>query len=146
VKYSDRKAWQQACDMYRRWPFFQATIDNASLALAKADMAIAGHYSELDDDADARRRIWQRIAAEYDRARQAILDLVGGQALLGATPWFQRSIEARNPSVDPLNLIQAEFMRRRRAELAADPAAGDQHRDLLRLCVQGIAAGMRTTG
>ncbi len=146
VKYSDRKAWQQACDMYRRWPFFQATIDNASLALAKADMAIAGHYSELDDDADARRRIWQRIAAEYDRARQAILDLVGGQALLGATPWFQRSIEARNPSVDPLNLIQAEFMRRRRAELEADPAAGDQHRDLLRLCVQGIAAGMRTTG
>jgi phosphoenolpyruvate carboxylase len=146
VKYSDRKAWQQVCDMYRRWPFFQATIDNATLALAKADMAIAGHYSELDDDADARRRIWQRIAAEYDRARQAILDVVGGKELLGATPWFQRSIEARNPSVDPLNLIQAEFMRRRRTELEADPAAGDVHRDLLRLCIQGIAAGMRTTG
>jgi phosphoenolpyruvate carboxylase len=146
VKYSDRKAWQQVCDMYRRWPFFQATIDNATLALAKADMAIAGHYSELDDDADARRRIWQRIAAEYDLARQAILDVVGGKELLGATPWFQKSIEARNPSVDPLNLIQAEFMRRRRAEFEADPAARDQHRDLLRLCIQGIAAGMRTTG
>jgi phosphoenolpyruvate carboxylase len=146
VKYSDRKAWQQVCDMYRRWPFFQATIDNATLALAKADMAIAGHYSELEDDADARRRIWQRIAAEYDRARQAILDVVGGKELLGATPWFQKSIEARNPSVDPLNLIQAEFMRRRRAELKADPSTGDHHRDLLRLCIQGIAAGMRTTG
>ena len=146
VKYDDRKAWQQACDMYRRWPFFTATIDNATLALAKADMTIASHYSELEDDADARRRIWQRIAAEYDRSRQAILDLVGGKELLGATPWFQRSIEARNPHVDPLNLIQAEFMRRRRAALAADPAAGDVHRDLLRLCVQGIAAGMRTTG
>jgi phosphoenolpyruvate carboxylase len=146
VKYADRKAWQQVCDMYRRWPFFQATIDNATLALAKADMTIASHYSELDDDTDARRRIWQRIAAEYDRSRQAILDLVGGQELLGATPWFRRSIEARNPYVDPLNLIQAEFMRRRRAELEADAAGGDQHRDLLRLCVQGIAAGMRTTG
>jgi phosphoenolpyruvate carboxylase len=146
VKYEDRRGWQAVCEMYRRWPFFQATIDNATLALAKADMVIAGHYSELDDDADARKRIWQRIAAEYDRARQAILDIVGSRELLGATPWFQKSIEARNPSVDPLNLIQAEFMRRRRAALAADPAAGETHRDLLRLCVQGIAAGMRTTG
>ena len=91
-------------------------------------------------------RIWQRIAEEYDRARQAILDVVGGKELLGSTPWFQRSIEARNPYVDPLNLIQVEFMRRRRAEIAADPDAGELHRDLLRLCVQGIAAGMRTTG
>jgi phosphoenolpyruvate carboxylase len=146
VKYEDRRAWQQVCEMYRRWPFFQATIDNATLALAKADMVIAAHYSELDDDTDARKRIWQRIAAEYDRARQAILDIVGGKELLGGTPWFQRSIEARNPSVDPLNLIQVEFMRRRRAAMEADQTAGDTHRDLLRLCVQGVAAGMRTTG
>jgi phosphoenolpyruvate carboxylase len=146
VKYEDRRAWQQICEMYRSWPFFQATVDNATLALAKADMVVAQHYSELDADADARRRIWQRIAAEYDRSRQALIDIVGGGGLLAATPWFQRSIEARNPYVDPLNLIQVEFMRRRRAELAADPAAGDRHRDILRLCVQGIAAGMRTTG
>ena len=147
VKYEDRRGWQAVCDMYRQWPFFQATIDNASLALAKADMVIAQRYSELAIDDDACRRIWQRIAAERDRTRQAILDIVGGGELLATTPWFQRSIEARNPSIDPLNLIQIEFMRRRRAELEADPsAAGDHHRDLLRLCVQGIAAGMRTTG
>ncbi len=146
IKYEDRRAWQAACDMYRQWPFFQATIDNASLALAKADMVVAQHYSELDDDEDARRRIWQRIAAEYDRSRQAILDLTGGRELLGGIPWFQRSIEARNPSVDPLNLIQVEFMRRRQAEVESDPTAGSRHRDILRLCVQGIAAGMRTTG
>jgi phosphoenolpyruvate carboxylase len=147
VKYEDRRAWQSICDMYRQWPFFQATIDNATLALAKADMVIAQRYSELATDDDSRRRIWQRIAAERDRTRQAILDIVGGGELLATTPWFQRSIEARNPSIDPLNLIQIEFMRRRRAELEADPSSpGDHHRELLRLCVQGIAAGMRTTG
>jgi phosphoenolpyruvate carboxylase len=141
VKYDDRHAWQRVCDMYRQWPFFQATIDNATLALAKADMYIAQRYSELVDDADIRRPIWQRIAAERDRTRQAILDIVGGGELLATTPWFQRSIEARNPSIDPLNLIQIEFMRRRRT------APDDESiRDLLRLCVQGIAAGMRTTG
>ena len=148
VKYEHRRDWQAVCDMYRQWPFFQATIDNATLALAKADMYIAQRYSELTVDDDARRRIWQRIAAERDRTRQAILDIVGGGELLATTPWFQRSIEARNPYVDPLNLIQIEFMQRRRAAADAAPgsAAADHHRDLLRLCVQGIAAGMRTTG
>ena len=145
VKYDDRSAWQAICAMYRGWPFFQATIDNATLALAKADMYIAQRYSELVDDADVRRPIWQRIAAERDRTRQAILDIVGGGELLATTPWFQRSIEARNPSIDPLNLVQIEFMRRRRAALAAG-GDGDAFRHLLRLCVQGIAAGMRTTG
>ncbi|MFZ4732561.1 MAG: phosphoenolpyruvate carboxylase, partial [Pirellulales bacterium] len=99
-------------------------------------------YSELATDGDVRRRIWQRIAAERDRARQAILDIVGGGELLATTPWFQQSIESRNPYVDPLNLIQIEFLRRRRAGTATD----DGSRDLPRLCVQGIAAGMRTTG
>lgn len=147
VKYDDRRAWQAICDMYRHWPFFQATIDNATLALAKADMVVAQRYSELATDDDARRRIWQRIAAERDRTRQAILDIVGGGELLATTPWFQRSIEARNPSIDPLNLIQIEFLRRRRAELEANPSSPeDHHREILRLCVQGIASGMRTTG
>jgi phosphoenolpyruvate carboxylase len=141
VKYDDRHAWQNVCDMYRQWPFFQATIDNATLALAKADMYIAQRYSELVDDAAIRRPIWQRIAAERDRTRQAILDIVGGGELLATTPWFQRSIEARNPYIDPLNLIQIEFMRRRRQQ-----PDDESIRDLLRLCVQGIAAGMRTTG
>jgi len=143
VKYADRGTWQRICTMYRDWPFFRATIDNATLALAKADMYVAQRYSELCEDDDARRRIWPRIAAERDRARQVILDVVGGGELLAGTPWFRQSIEDRNPYVDPLNLIQIEFMRRNRgvAEGAAPP-----YRDLLRLCLQGIAAGMRTTG
>jgi phosphoenolpyruvate carboxylase len=145
VKYEDRHGWQTVCDMYRQWPFFQATIDNATLALAKADMYIAQRYAELTADPDVRRRIWQRIAAERDRTRQAILDIVGGGELLATTPWFQKSIEARNPTIDPLNLIQIEFMRRRAAG-GPDAPPDESLRDLLRLCVQGIASGMRTTG
>ncbi len=72
---------------------------------------------------------------------------MGEPELLSSTPWFQRSIEVRNPYIDPLNLIQIEFMRRRhQLPSDADPAAQQQFRDLLRLTVQGIAAGMRTTG
>ncbi len=148
VKYHDRQAWQTIGEMYRQWPFFQATIDNAALALAKADMYVAQRYSELSESDEIRKRIWLRIASERDRARQAILDLVGVPELLAATPWFQSSIDVRNPYIDPLNLIQIEFMRRRRAlsTSEADLAEAEQFRDLLRLTVQGVAAGMRTTG
>jgi phosphoenolpyruvate carboxylase len=149
VKYEDRTAWQLVCEMYREWPFFRATIDNATLALAKADMYVACRYAELAEDGDVRRRIWPRIAEERDRTRQAILDIAGGGELLAGTPWFRASIEARNPSVDPLNLVQIEFMRRQRAALAGEATpdtASPPFRNLLRLCLQGIAAGMRTTG
>jgi len=147
IKYRDRSAWQTACEMYRQWPFLQATIDNAALALAKADMYIAQNYSELVENAPERQEIWALIAREFDRTRQALLDLVGGNELLAATPWFQGSIQVRNPYVDPLNLIQIELLRRRRS-LPADATEeeGQRLRDLLRLTVQGIAAGMRTTG
>ena len=80
-------------------------------------------------------------AVRSEGGANVILDIVGGGELLATTPWFQRSIEARNPYIDPLNLIQIEFMRRRR-----ERPDDESLRDLLRLCVQGIAAGMRTTG
>ncbi len=147
VKYRDRTRWNTVCEMYRSWPFMQATIENAVLALAKADMSVAHHYADLEEDADIRHRCWSLIAAERDRTRQALLDMVGGDELLGTNPWFRSSIDARNPYIDPLNLIQVDLLRRRR-ELPADASDTDreQLRDMLRLTVQGIAAGMRTTG
>jgi phosphoenolpyruvate carboxylase len=147
VKSRDPAGWSTLGEMYHKWPFFKAAIDNAALALAKADMYVAERYAALIESGEVRSAIWQRIAGEFGRTRQAILDLVGEPELLASTPWFQRSIEVRNPYIDPLNLIQIEFMRRRHQLPAdADPAAQQQLRDLLRLTVQGIAAGMRTTG
>ena len=147
VKYRDRTSWNTIREMYRAWPFMQATIDNAVLALAKADMYIAHHYADLEEETDIRRRCWSLIAAERDRTRQALLDMVGGNELLATNPWFFSSIDARNPYIDPLNLIQVDLLRRRRS-LPADASDADreQLRDMLRLTVQGIAAGMRTTG
>jgi phosphoenolpyruvate carboxylase len=147
VKYSNRSDWQRVLEMYRQWPFFQATIDNAATALAKTDMYVGQCYSELCSDEEQRRQIWMLIASERDRSRQTILDIVGGSELLATTPWFQGSIEVRNPDIDPLNLIQVELLRRRRKlDSAADQSELQRLRDLLRLSVQGVAAGMRTTG
>jgi len=139
--------WPLLQKMYREWPFFEAAIDNAALALAKADMFIAHCYSELTAEPAIRERFWTMIAGERDRTRQAILQITGGTELLSQTPWFQGSIEVRNPYIDPLNLIQIELLKRRR-KMPADSLESDSEylRHLLRLTVQGVAAGMRTTG
>jgi phosphoenolpyruvate carboxylase len=147
LKEQDPAAYGTLSRMYRDCQFFQATIDNACLALAKAEMFIAHRYAELMDDTETRDRLWGLISAERDRTRQALLDVTGQTELLSATPWLMRSIESRNPYVDPLNLLQIELLRRRRMVTATPADQGDDPlRDLLRLSVQGIAAGMRTTG
>ncbi len=135
--------WQTARAMYREWPFFQAMIDNAALALAKADSFIASRYAGLVESDDVRHRIGTMIQNQRDQAEGAILSLTGNLHLLSNSPWLQASIDARNPYIDPLNLIQIEWIQRRRNLPAED---GERIRELLRLTVQGIAAGMRTTG
>ena len=63
--------------------------------------------------------------------------------LLADVAWLQRSLEERDPYVDPLNLIQVELLRRARA---CEDDEVEELSDLLRQSIQSIAAGMRTTG
>ncbi len=134
-------------EMYRDWPFFQATLDNAVLALAKADMPVARQYAELVEGEALRMRIWCRVEAEFEASREAALAISGRARLLDETPWLASSIKVRNPNTDPLNLVQVEWMRRlARAEEAGDEPRAERCREILRLTVEGVAAGMRGTG
>ena len=141
--------WSALQTMYERWTLFRALIDNAELALAKADMAIAHRYAELSEGTES-EAVWSMIRDEYARSRAAVLLVTRQQELLGAIPWLQRSIRERNPYVDPLNLIQIELIRRLRAlpEDGGEDSAlrAERLRGLIRLTIQGVAAGLRTTG
>jgi phosphoenolpyruvate carboxylase len=131
-------------ELYRDWPFFRAIIDNAELALAKADMEIARCYTQLLEEDWQKSPVMHLIEQEFDRSRQAVLSLTGREVLLQAQPWLERSIRVRNPYVDPLNLIQVETFRRLRN---CDTEQGlELHWNLLRMTIQGVAAGLRTTG
>lgn len=135
---------ESLAQLYRDWPFFQAVIDNAELALAKADMEIARCYAELVEDEGPAREILALLEDEFARSRRAVLALTGRQGLLEAQPWLERSIRVRNPYVDPLNLIQVETFRRLRR---ADTEQWlELYWNLLRMTIQGVAAGLRTTG
>jgi phosphoenolpyruvate carboxylase len=131
-------------DMYRGWPFFQTLIDNAQQSLAKADMSIAEQYASLVQDAGLRGRVFGRIRAEHDRACREICRVTGQAALLDNEPVLRRSIQLRNPYVDPLNYIQVEMIRR----LRAGPGAEDEEslRAVIELTINGVSSGLRNTG
>ncbi len=132
--------WSLLQAMYRDWPMFRALVDNAELALAKADMEIAHLYARLTPGQSS-EEIWQLIRNEFQASRAAVLVISEHHDLLSAVDWLSRSIQKRNPYVDPLNLVQVELLRRQRSNDAAP-----QLTDLLRLTIQGVASGLRTTG
>lgn len=142
---SDGAQQETLQSMYRDWPFFRALVDNAELALAKTDLEIAQHYAGLAADKESLRNIANLIADEYQKSRRAVLLLNGRKELLDGTPWLKESIRVRNRFIDPLNLIQVELLRRGQQE-KEDGHDAEELRHLTRLSINGIAAGMRTSG
>ena len=127
--------------MYRDWPFFRSTLDLIAIVLAEAEPRIAAEYDRHLVPADL-RPLGDDLRRRLGQASAHVLELVGGGHLLDAYPVLRRSIEVRNPYVDPINLVQIELLRRLRA-------GGSEDRELwhaFMITVNGIAAGMRNTG
>ena len=126
--------------MYEQWPFFQSTLDLIEMAIAKADARIAEEYDRRlvpDDLRDFGRELRERL----ERGTRAILQVTGHPEPAAGNPVLRRSIDVRNPYVDPINLVQVELLARLR-QMHRDPA-------LVRafaITAAGIAAGMRNTG
>ncbi|NOY43793.1 MAG: phosphoenolpyruvate carboxylase [Planctomycetes bacterium] len=142
----DAELLQLLRSMYRDWPFFRATVDNAELALAKTDLGIAGQYAEMADDTELLARIEAMIAEEFHRTRDAILAITENDELIDGTPWLKESIRMRNRYIDPLNLVQIELLRRSRSCSDSNEEQAEELRHLIRLTINGLASGMRTSG
>jgi phosphoenolpyruvate carboxylase len=125
--------------MYREWPPFQSAVDLMAMVLAKADGRIAAEYDRRLVAADL-QPLGEDLRARLARAADGIRSVLGHANLLEASPVIRRSIDVRNPYVDPLNLVQIELLRRMRAEPDA------RVHTALMVTVNGIAAGMRNTG
>ena len=132
---------RMVAEMYDEWPFFRSTIDLIEMVLAKTDARIAALYDrELVEPrlqpfgADLRAKLAAAIAATLRVTRHR--ELVEHNAVL------RRSIDVRNPYVDPINLVQIELLRRMRSGGGHDPRL---HGAFV-VTVNGIAAGLRNTG
>jgi phosphoenolpyruvate carboxylase len=124
-------------EMYGRWPFFEALVDDVEVALAKADMGIAAFYEQLARPEHA--RFASAIGAEFELTTEKVLAIKGCARLLDSEPTLQRSIRLRNPYVDPIHLTQVDLLRRWRE-------SGRQDREIfeaLVASVNGISQGVQ---
>jgi len=142
-RYAGKHGWDPLREMYAGWRFFRTVIDNAALALAKTDMAIAERYAELVEDAELGRRLYRWIAEEHRRTAEAIVRVTGSAALLDTTPWLRDVLRKRNPFTLPLNLSQVIWLERART---GEPDAQAEAHEVVRLTIQGVASALRNTG
>jgi len=141
--------------MYRAWPFFRSSIDLLQMVLAKADPGIAAHYDRQLVPPDL-QGFGASLRARLQQAVDGVLLVSGQDQLLANNPVLRRSIDVRNPYVDPINLLQVELLRRltvlHKIAAAHDPSEEEPAPDLqqlrraLSVTINGIAAGMRNTG
>jgi phosphoenolpyruvate carboxylase len=127
--------------MFEEFPLFNDLVNNVEMGLAKADFNIARLYSTLVMDEGIRDRVFGALRSEFDRTRKLVLEITGQRCLLENNPILARSIRLRNPYVDPMSIMQAELLRRKRL--------GNESSELdyvLGATINGIAAGLRNTG
>ena len=97
---------------------------------------------------------WSRGSApgtlfELSTRPELILAVTGERQLLANEPVLLKSVQLRNPYIDPLNYIQVDMMRRLRAQdtgkkLGAEEA--DAARAVIELTINGISGGLKNTG
>ena len=125
--------------LYARLPFFRSLVDTLEMTLAKSSLEIASQYVELVPGEFQPERLYAEIASEHERTVDAVLQTLESRALLERQPVLRRSIQLRNPYVDPMNAIQVELLRRFRD-------GDDDARLPLTRSIAGIAAALRNTG
>jgi len=128
-------------DMADGWPFFQATLANLEMVLAKSDMSLAERYLALVEDQAAGRAIFDRIRAGWGRTSEGLLDVTGQSRLLEKTPSLDASVRLRLPYIEPLNLLQIELIRRWRGG-----EQDDRVREGIQLSINAIATALRNSG
>ena len=143
-------------EMYNNWPWFRETIDLVAMVLSKSDKSINKNYdTQLVDKNEEVLGIGEDIREMLAETRAGVLTVTGCSDVTAGFQLLTTSMNMRSPFIDPLNCIQAEVMKRYRT-LAEKEEAGTLDsggaanklvvEDALRVCIKGIASGMRNSG
>ena len=128
-------------EMARDWPFVNATLRLIEMALAEAEPAIAAAYDRCLVP-DSLKPLGEDLRARLELARRGVLDAFQAGTLLATNPVLRRSIDVRNPYVDPINMVQIGLLER----LRGDEVVSKELWQAFLVTVNGIAAGMRNVG
>lgn len=126
-------------EWYRDKIFFRSIVDNSQREMARTHLPTSALYAERNAAG-----FHQLISEEFRQAREAILSITDQEELLDNRKVIKDSIHFRNHFTYPLNVIQAELLKR------WDEAASEEEREPLKtmlfLSINSVAAAMQSTG
>ncbi len=125
--------------MVNQWPFFRSRLSMLEMVFAKKDLTIAALYDRMLVIPEL-KPLGNGLRTQLQSDEDAVLKILDAPELLAHDPWALESIGLRNIYTAPLNLLQAELLRRVRE--THDPAV----EQALMVTIAGVAAGMRNTG
>ncbi|WP_299011860.1 phosphoenolpyruvate carboxylase [uncultured Shewanella sp.] len=137
----ERGELAQLQEMVQNWPFFKTRISMLEMVYAKAEPNLAEYYDTYLVPPHL-QHLGKTLRERLSLGVESILALTQSDDLMTLTPWNRKSIELRNPYIDPLNFLQAELLSRTRKQDA--PSSNAEL--ALMLTIAGVAAGMRNTG
>lgn len=121
--------------------FFRAMLSNMEQVMAKTDITLAEHYAALSRDPERGAAIFATIKAEYQRSREALLQILQVDELLLDNRSLARSLALRIPYLNALGGLQVALLQ----QLRQDP----DNKHLLQMVhqtINGVAQGLRNTG
>ena len=130
-------------DAYRRlqaWPFFAMQADMLEMVVAKADATLVRYYAARLAT-PAQQTLTEELLARLRQLAANIRQLAGTAELLQDAPQARDAITVRNTYLDPLHLLQAELLARRRGGNESEAVA-----QALKVTMAGISSGLRNTG
>ena len=124
----------------RHWRFFAMQTDMLEMVVATADATLVRYYAERLTDAEQQDMAGELLSRLEQLARD-LLGLSGAKELLANARQARDSITVRNTYLDPLHLLQAELLARRRSGNDSEAVA-----QALKVTMAGISSGLRNTG
>ena len=122
------------------WPFFAAQVNLLEMVVAKADPTLVRYYARRLLT-PAQKKTAEDLLVRLDELLRSLLQLSGEAELLAHDRQARDSMAVRNTYLDPLHLLQAELLARRRGGSESEAVA-----QALKVTMAGISSGLRNTG
>jgi phosphoenolpyruvate carboxylase len=134
-------------DMYANWPWFATLVDLLEMILVKSEEKIAENYDKQLVTEPESLALGKELRTRLATTTSAVLKVSGNPSLQAKNVILLRSLMVRNPYVDPLNILQAELLRRLRdTTVTRSEEERNILQDALLITINGIANGMRNSG
>jgi phosphoenolpyruvate carboxylase len=127
-------------ELYAHWPLMRRLTKDVEIALAKSDLEIAAEYATLAEP--EHQHFYAAISREFDACIEAVLAVRQQEQLLEKATTMARSIQLRNPYVDPMSFLQVHLLRSWRGAGSGE----DAELQALMASVSGIAHALQDAG